>query len=339
MNISYSSKNIILVVVVITLFMLPFIAGRATLQDMFFLLTMLALAQFWNLLAGYAGLVSVGQQAFVGFGAYMMFASSVFLGLNPIFAIFFAGILGVLIAIPSASIVFRLKGAYFAIGTWVLAESMRLMFSQFKSLGGGTGTSLSKSIINDTFGIQFAMELFDFRKSFARDAVFYWLALIITLVIIYFIWRLLKSKYGLALTAIRDNEEAATSIGIDNAKIKRNVYLVVAFGTAIVGALIYLQKGRLSPDAVFSVQDWTAYVIFIVVIGGIGKLEGPIIGAIIFFILQQLFADYGVIYLILLGILAVVTMIFLPKGFWYIISFKGKYSLFDLTRSLCHDRS
>ena len=311
---------------------LPFYAGRAMMQDMFFILTMLALAQYWNLLAGYAGLVSVGQQAFVGIGAYMMFAGAVFLDLNPVLALFFAAVIGVLLAIPSAFIVFRLRGAYFAIGTWVLAEVFRLVFAQFKSMGGGTGTSLSKSIVNDTFGISLARSLFDFKKSFARDAVFYWLALILALATILIIWYWLRTRRGLALTAIRDSEEAASSVGVNAQLIKFQAYLVAAFGTALTGALIYLQKGRLSPDAAFSVQDWTAYVIFIVVIGGIGTIEGPIIGVLIFFLLQNFLADYGPIYLFVLGGLAVVMMLFAPKGLWGLVQARTGLSLFSFRR-------
>ena len=102
----------------------------------------LALAQYWNLLAGYAGLVSVGQQAFVGLGGYALFAAIIYGGVDPLAAILLAGMVAGLLAIPTAFITFRLKGAYFAIGTWVVAEVFRLILAQVKPLGGGTGTSL-----------------------------------------------------------------------------------------------------------------------------------------------------------------------------------------------------
>src|SRR4029078_11826097 len=97
----------------------------------------------------------------------------------------------------------------------------------------------------------------------------------------------LRPRYAVALTAIRDNELGARSNGIDVMRIKYAVYVAVAFGTAMVGALILLQKIRVSPDTAFSVNDWTAFVIFITVIGGIGRVEGPIIGTVIFFLLRQ----------------------------------------------------
>ncbi len=133
---------------------LPTFASRNTIQDLIFIFYMLALAQYWNLLAGYAGLVSVGQQAFVGLGAYLLFALTIFGEIDPILAIVLAGAFAGLCAIPTAFVVFRLRGAYFAIGTWVMAEVYRLVLAQFKSLGGGTGTSLPPSVTNGVFGIE-----------------------------------------------------------------------------------------------------------------------------------------------------------------------------------------
>src|SRR5512138_3617392 len=110
------------------LVLLPFLAGRGLVQDLIFVFYMLALAQCWNLLAGYAGLISVGQQAFVGLGGYLLFALMLIGGLNPLLAIPLAGAISALFALPTALIVFRLSGAYFAIGTWVVAEVYRLVF-------------------------------------------------------------------------------------------------------------------------------------------------------------------------------------------------------------------
>ena len=121
----------------------PFFVGRAALQDLFFVLTLVSLAQFWNLLAGYAGIVSIGQQAYVGLGGYALFALTAWLGLDPVPAILLAGVIGGAIAVPVARLVFRLNGAYLAVGTWVVAEVFRLIFAQVKSLGGGTGASLA----------------------------------------------------------------------------------------------------------------------------------------------------------------------------------------------------
>jgi branched-chain amino acid transport system permease protein len=132
---------------------LPAIAPRGVIQNLFFILTMLTLAQIWNLLAGYGGLVSVGQQAFVGIGAYAMFAGVIRFGWNPLLAIPLSGVAALLLAIPTAFFAFRLQGAYFAIGTWVMAEVTRLLIAQWKALGGGTGTSLPRNATGNILGV------------------------------------------------------------------------------------------------------------------------------------------------------------------------------------------
>ena len=264
--------------VLLLLFALPAFASRALLQELFYVFTMLALAQLWNLLAGCAGLMSVGQQAFVGIGAYALFALTVIGGLDAVPAIVLAGAVAGIVAVPAALIVFRLRGAYFAIGTWVVAEVCRLVLAQVKQLGGGTGTSLSPDVASSILGLDLVRNLFHVRGSAARDMLTYWLALALAVVTFLLVYRLLRSRYGLALSAIGDSEAAAESVGVDVFRTKLLIYVVTAAVTGMAGALIFLQKARISPDAAFSLIDWTAYVIFIVVIGGIGTMEGPIIG-------------------------------------------------------------
>ena len=96
----------------------------------------------WNLLAGYAGLVSIGQQAYVGLGGYLLFALTMLAGVPPLWSIPLVGLIAAAVSIPVAALVFRLRGHYFAIGTWVVAEVFRLLASQVSVLGGGSGTSL-----------------------------------------------------------------------------------------------------------------------------------------------------------------------------------------------------
>lgn len=309
------------VVLLVLLIALPFLTGRATLRLAIEFLAYLTLAQMWNLLAGYAGLVSIGQQAFVGFGGYMLFAAVVFLGLNPLLALPLAGVLTAAIAVPTAFIVFRLRGAYFAIGTWVVAEVYRLSFAQISALGGGSGMSLPAVAVR---GIASDAQL--------RDSIIYWVALAVALLAVAAVYLLLRSRWGLALTAIRDSEPAAESVGVDNYRTKLVIYLVVAAVTGLAGALIFLQKLRISPDAAFSVNDWTAFVIFMTVIGGIGRIEGPIVGTIVFFGLRALFADFGAWYLMLLGLIAVIVMLAAPKGLWGYLAERFDLQLFPVQR-------
>ena len=155
----------------------PFYAGRGAVQDLFFILTLLALAQFWNMLAGFAGLVSVGQQAFVGLGAYALYGLVIRAGLDPLAALPLAGLAAGLLALPVAFLVFRLQGAYFAIGTWVTAEVFRLLLAQVKTLGGGTGTALPKAATNDAAFVHAVAEVLHMRPVVARDVAALWLAI------------------------------------------------------------------------------------------------------------------------------------------------------------------
>jgi branched-chain amino acid transport system permease protein len=319
---------------IIVLFALPAFADRSLLQQLFYVFTMLSLAQLWNLLAGSAGLISVGQQAFVGVGAYALFAFTVVAGLDAVLSIVLSGAFAGLVAIPIALIVFRLRGAYFAIGTWVVAEVCRLVLAQVKQLGGGTGTSLPPDIASAIVGLDFVRNLFAVRGPAARDIMVYWLALVLALATFALVYRLLRSRHGLALSALGDSEIAAESTGVDVFRTKFLIYVLTAAATGTVGALIFLQKARISPDAAFSLIDWTAYVIFIVVIGGIGSMEGPIIGVAIFYLLQYYLAALGSWYLILLGALAIVLMLFAPSGIWGVISQAFDISLFPVHRRL-----
>ena len=333
-NTGNAVRIVLLAGLVVVLAALPLFAGRSLLQDFFFLFTMIALAQYWNLLAGYGGLVSVGQQAFVGLGAYSLFAATLLLGWDPVVAIGTAGVVAAVLALPAALIVFRLRGAYFAIGTWVVAEVFRLLLAQYKPLGGGTGTSLGPEITNTMFGLNRLAETLSVRMPAARDIAVYWLALGLLLGTLALIYALLRSRRGLALAAIRDSEIAAVSLGVDSFRTRLLIYVIAAFGTGMVGALIYLQKARISPDAAFSVIDWTAYVIFIVVIGGIGTLEGPIIGAIVLYFLQDYLSTFGAWYLISLGALAVAVMLIAPRGIWGYIAQRFDIEIFPTRRRL-----
>jgi branched-chain amino acid transport system permease protein len=305
----------------------PWWAERADLRLLAEIYAYVALASMWNLLAGYAGLVSVGQQAYVGLGAYLLFALAMLAGVHPLTAIPLAGIVAAIIAVPVAALMFRLRGHYFAIGTWVVAEVFRLLAAQTAALDGGSGTSLPAAVV---------LSIASTRAM--REFVIYWIALAQVAVILFAIVWLLRSRYGLALTAIRDNELGARSNGVDVARIKYAVYVAVAFGTAMVGALIFLQKIRISPDTAFSVNDWTAFVIFITVIGGIGRIEGPIIGTVIFFLLRQSLADLGAIYLLILGVVAIAVMLWAPKGLWGLIADRFGWQVFPLQRRLVTKR-
>ncbi|MFB9953157.1 branched-chain amino acid ABC transporter permease [Rhizobium puerariae] len=331
---SQSAARVLVTVITLALvalmFAVPAIASRAVVQDLFTVLTLLVLALNWNMLAGFAGLVSVGQQAFVGIGAYAMFGAVILLGLDPLAGILIGGLAAMAFAVPMAFFAFRLNGAYFAIGTWAIADIARLSAGQWKALGGGTGTSLPKGTTRDMLGVPFVKDMLGISNAAASDAVTYWLALALVIVMLGASFLFLRSRLGLGLQAVRDNVNAARSVGVDPLRLKALVFLLTAFGTGLCGALIFIQITRVTPDAAFSVIDWTAFVIFIVVIGGIGTLPGPILGVIIFYALERLLADYGTLYLIVLGLIGIAIMLFARRGLWGLFSDRTGIDLLPL---------
>ena len=303
----------------------PWLTGSASLSLLTQIYAYLALATLWNLLAGFSGLVSVGQHAWVGLGGYCLFGLAIFAGLHPLAAIPVAGFVAAALAVPVAALLFRLRGSYFAIGSWVVAEVFRLLASQITALGGGSGASLPARVVTSMAGG---------RQE--REFLIYWTSLALVVVILALTIWLLRSRWGLSLRAIHANELAATSNGVEATRARLVVYVLAAAGTAMAGALIFLQKLRISPDAAFSVNDWTAFVIFITVIGGVGRVEGPMIGVVVFFTLRQTLADLGAIYLMMLGFVAIVVMLKAPQGLWGLIADKWGIELVPLQRRVVY---
>lgn len=297
---------------------MPWWGNSGWMREVVEIASYLVYAMMWNLLAGYAGMVSIGQQAFLGLGGYFLLILANKLGVNPFAAVPLAALIAALFALPTSRFVFRLQGGYFAIATWVVAEVYRLVFANISSLGGGSGASLTALA-----GIPKA----------TREMVTYWLALGAVIFAVGLVYGLLRSRFGLALTAIRDSEVAAESQGINVKSTKLIVYVLASFGAGLAGALYYLSNLRISPDVAFGV-NWTAFTIFIVMIGGIGTIEGPILGALIFWALNKFFADYGSWYLVGLGLLAIIIVIKLRSGLWGAISKKFDLHLFPVQRKV-----
>jgi branched-chain amino acid transport system permease protein len=297
---------------------LPWWSDSGTMRLAIEFFSFLVMAQMWNLLAGYGGLVSIGHQAFLGLGGYVLFALANHGGVNPFLCVPLAGLAAALVAWPAAKLLFRLQGGYFAIGTWALAEVFRLLLANVSMLGGGSGQSL--------------MAIAAIPRA-TREPLAYWMALAAALAAVAAVYLLLRSRHGLALTAIRDSEVASASQGVDVAFTKLWVYIVSAAGFGVVGALYYMNILRISPNAAFDVS-WTAYVIFIVVIGGIGTIEGPIVGTLLFFALRETLATFGTWYLIALGAIAVGVMLYAPQGLWGWVAARFDLHLFPTRRWL-----
>ncbi|MEM7799676.1 MAG: branched-chain amino acid ABC transporter permease [Chloroflexota bacterium] len=286
-----------------------------TLTEFFYLL---AIAQLWNLLAGYAGLVSVGQQAWIGLGAYALLVSTDDIGLPVIAGFAVAGVVCGLFAIPTALLSFRLRGGYFAIGTWVIAEVFRLSVTSSSDwLGGGLGRSITVTRI--------------FDSPTQRITFIYVIAILLAFGTMILTQYLMRSKIGIGLTAIRDNEAAAASLGINTYRIKFYIFILCAIGTGMIGGLIALNQINIVPRSMFSV-NWTAFMVFIVVIGGIGTIEGPIIGTLVFFLIREYLSDFGEWSFIILGVIAVVMMLLAPQGIWGLIKERIDIEIFPVRR-------
>jgi branched-chain amino acid transport system permease protein len=280
---------------------------------------LLALAQMWNLLAGYAGLISIGQQVYVGLGAYALYVFANNHEMDLWLSVGLAGIVAFLLSFPIAAIAFRLRGGYFAIGTWVIAEAVFLFVVNEDSVGGGSGTTLT------------AVSQYDID---IRQRVTYWIALGVAVASILIVMLILRSRLGLALRANRDNEVASGGLGVSVLRSKVIVYVIAALVTGLVGSVILLNDIRVQPDSAFSVAKWTAPIIFIVVIGGIGTIEGPILGTAIYYVLQENLADFEEWYLIILGAAAVGLMIVAPRGLWGTIARRWNIQLLGAPRLL-----
>ena len=306
------------IIVLIVLAVFPFFGGTPWTRRLVDFFTLLALAQFWNLMLGYGGLISVGQQGFIGIGSYTLWLFADVLHISPFFGVIFAAIGGAIIALPTASLVFKLKGGYLAIGTWVIAEILRLIVANIKRTGGGSGIT-----------IQAATKL----GTEVRVPGTYWWGLGMALISIAVTYFLLRSRTGLALKSIRDSDLAAESCGVNLWRTKLYTFVIAGAGCAAVGAIVAIHLLRVQPAAAFSI-NWMAYLIFITVIGGLGTIEGPIIGTLIYFVLRETTSKYGEWYFIVLGLLAIVVVVWSPLGIYGYVVRKTNFMLFPLQRKL-----
>lgn len=277
----------------------PLYLGANAVDRLTTLFIYVILAVMWNALAGYGGLVSVGQQAFFGAGAYAAIRLSSF-GVDVYFALALGGVFAGLVALALSSFALRLRGGEFAIGMWVLAELFHLLVNLDRLIQGETGTSL---IALNAFGPA------------ARRDYNYWLALAVMAGLVALMFALLRGRLGSSVQAIRDSEEAAASLGVRVLTTKRILFVVAGAGSGLAGTLYLATSISFQPATYFGVQ-WTAYMVFMALVGGLGTFEGPIIGALVFFALESLFGASGVWYLVGLGATAVVFALYLPRGLW-----------------------
>jgi ABC-type branched-subunit amino acid transport system permease subunit len=257
--------------------------------------------------------VSVGQQGFVGLGAYFVLILALH-GTSPFAALPVAAVGCGVAALPLWWLVSRLRSGYFAIATWVLAATIMLIIERFTSLGGGTGLPLPG---------------FTGMNPTLLTAYTYWIGLAVTVLAMLAVYLLLRGRLGLVLTAIRDDEVAARSSGARVGLARLLVFVVAGIGCGAAGGVLAISQLQVQPSAVFSVQ-WTAEMAFATIIGGLGTIEGPIIGTAVYMVLQQTLQSYNAWYLIILGLVAMLVALFARRGLWGLVDERLHLRLFPV---------
>ena len=287
----------------------PYFAARAetALIDLFLFV---ALANLWNLLAGFAGLTSFGQQAYLGVGAYALYLYAA-AGIDPAVGVVLAAVTAAAVSLPVSLLVLRLTAGYFAVATWVVAEVLHLVATVSPRVGGNTGVSLP--------GVgRYPLVLW--------QAITYWWALGLALACVVGIAVLMRSRFGLDARAVHSEPTAAAAAGVAVGRVRRVAYFLSALGTGAVGAVLFCHSLYVQPASIFGPQ-YSVYMLFMVLIGGLGTLEGPLLGALLFVAMQQFLAGYGAWYLVILGAVAMAVTLFAPRGLWGAVTGRWDISL------------
>jgi branched-chain amino acid transport system permease protein len=295
---------------VVFLAVIPYVLGGPAEQPLTTLLTFVAMASLWNLLAGFSGLTSFGQQAYLGLGAYALYLAAAH-GVNPIAGILPAAVIAAVISLPVSLLVLRLSGGYFAVATLVVAAVFQIAATLSPSVGGTTGVSIP--------GLAGYPPVL-------REALIYWATLVVAVASVAGVYLLVRRTFGLDARAAGSDPVAAASLGVRVGRSRRLAYLAAAGGAGAVGAVIALQTLYVEPTSVFSVQ-YSVYMLFMVLVGGMGTIEGPILGALVLFGLQETLSSYGAWYLVIVGGLAVAATLVASRGLWGLASERFGWSL------------
>lgn len=278
---------------------LPLAASDSVVDKLTLLFVYMLLAAMWNLLSGYAGVVSVGQQAFFGVAAYFALRA-VAAGMPPYAALLAGAVGAAFVAWLLSFFLLRLRDGEFAIATWVVAEVLRILVMLDPFVQGETGTSL--------------IALNGIEPTLRRN-LSYWFALASLGVMAIVAYVLLRSRVGAAAQAIRDDDEAAAAVGVRVLATRQIIFVLAALGCGLAGVAWLASAITFLPRSHFGVQ-WTVFMLFMVLVGGLRSFEGPFIGALLLFALQEFAGDLGVWYLAGLGAVAVLFALWLPNGLW-----------------------
>ena len=305
-----TASTAVAVVVVVLLAAVPYVLGGPAEQPLITLLTFVAMASLWNLLAGFSGLTSFGQHAYLGLGAYALYLVAAH-GVNPWPGIAAAAVIAAVISLPVSMLVLRLSGGYFAVATLVVAAVFQIAVTLSPSVGGTTGVSVP--------GLAGYSPVL-------REALIYWATLVVAVASVAGVYLLVRGTFGLDARAVGSDPVAAASLGVRVGRSRRVAYLIAAGGAGAVGALIAMQTLYVEPTSVFNVQ-YSVYMLFMVLVGGMGTIEGPVIGALVLFGLQEALSSYGAWYLVIVGGLAAAATLVASRGLWGLVSERFGWSL------------
>lgn len=252
------------------------------------------LGQMWNLMSGYAGMTSLGQQIFIGLAGYGVAVATAAYGLPFWVGLLAGAVISALAALLLSLLLFRMSGMYFAIATWVTAEALKILFKSWGFVKMGAGMTIK-------------------AVPYPKTGEIYFLAVTLAVVSVLLVYGILNSRIGLGLTAMRDDVDAASSVGVNIFASKLFCFVVSAAVTGVAGGLFYLNQGAIFPDGGFG-NAWTVAAVFIVIIGGVGTITGPIVGAVVYVLLIEALAAWPGWSMVILGVIAIGVITGLPNG-------------------------
>ncbi|MBE2237237.1 MAG: branched-chain amino acid ABC transporter permease [Caldilineaceae bacterium] len=283
----------------------PAFGNNASLRETIFTMLMsVALASSLNILLGYTGYVNFGSIVFFGLGGYLGFYTVSALGWHLLLAVPIGGVAAATLALLLGSAVLRLRGAYFALATIGINEAMKALVINLDFLGGPTGMNLNFSIYQEYGGPAQALWLT------------YWALAVITLLVIVVSYLVKKSKFGLGLMAIREDEDAAEVMGVVAPRAKTTAYVISAFFPGLIGVLFFFKNGIIEPESAFRLH-LSVELLVMVMLGGAGTVLGPVLGAAFYqrlrglLLTSELFKNTQ---LVVAGVLLLLIVLFIPAG-------------------------
>jgi branched-chain amino acid transport system permease protein len=288
--------------------LLPLLITSAFAIDIFIRILLFAFVGVaWNLMGGYAKQLSLGHAAYFGLGAYTSTILLIRFGVSPWIGILAGGVVAMLASLPIGALCFRLRGPYFAIATIATAQVLMLLFLKFRDFAWGAEGTTIPNLGNAPLMMQFDAK-----------AAYYYIALALLAIGLAITYRIERSWMGFYLVAVGEDEDAAEAIGVDALKIKRNVYVISAFLTALAGTFYVQYIYFIDPNTAFSFNV-SAEAALVSIVGGIGTLWGPVVGTVLLettsALLQSwLGGGHGGVQLTVYSLILIVVILWRPSG-------------------------